>query len=592
MASPTLKEAKDRAIAEAGDDVALIGTLRSATTVEEIEVVLKNFGYSESNIDKVVTGTTTTTQPRTSSSFPTREENIAKEEARLAEIAASEGSAPVEDTGGPPTTTPGIDPHTGAVVSSVSSDIFAVNATTAIPEILNRIAEHEKEFDLTGSDWNELRDADTEAEAIETLDRILIAKGIDNDAYASYQSEFGVEAKHEFLLVGGDRATENALRNGGYEGDFMDNHDVFVKSREDGGFGYKVQIDVDNNLYYIDPAGEVHNTDRERVGQWKEISQSIDFMGAVDDRAPIGIGTGAYGTSAEGLLNVNAVGGHPLISLRDWYDLYGDNLEDVVTGKDWSDVLFEATGMTKEEYSSSQRDYYGSRGSGIDQLTTTLHYQYLAGDDLNMMIDMAMEDFTQIQLNFESLNIGYKAKKYGRFDTHLVQLVNRTMQQANWDKEGDPEGFEEIMGEFMNDPSYASNLRQGRSGGGTSRVWRPPAYLEPDYAEISQAVKLTFEQKMGRSASDAEIAMLAVKMKTDHRAEFDASTEAQKLQFFGSGGKDAGTVQDVSYAARFQEDFASRYSDELGTIDKVEQSRNITQNALGSILSADRAIGY
>jgi len=48
----------------------------------------------------------------------------------------------------------------------------------------------------------------------------------------------------------------------------------------------------------------------------------------------------------------------------------------------------------------------------------------------------------------------------------------------------------------------------------------------------------------------------------------------------------------VNYAARFQEDFESKYTDELGTIDRVGMQQNMVSLGLGSILSADRAIGY
>ena len=105
-------------------------------------------------------------------------------------------------------------------------------------------------------------------------------------------------------------------------------------------------------------------------------------------------------------------------------------------------------------------------------------------------------------------------------------------------------------------------------------------------------MKVTFEQKLGRKPSDSEVTLLSKKMGADHRSEFDAQSLAQRMQFFGSGGTDAGTVQDVNYAARFQEEFESKYSNELGTLDKIDMSRNITQNALGSILQADRAAGY
>ena len=481
--------------------------------------------------------------------------------------------------------------YANSMIAEEASALQAIgDATSAVTDILGRIHGDDNQYDLSRDEWEELRAADTEAEAIEILDEILSVKGVDAEVYAMYEEQFGEEAEHEFLLSTGENATEAALRARGFEGEVAKDHDVLVT---DG--GYRVQVDADDNIFYITQDNEVLDINNDRVGTWKDITQEIDFMGAVDDRRPIGIREGEYGTADEGLMNVNVVAGHQSVSLLDWYRLYGDNIEDAVTGQDWSDVLFKATGMTAQEFSQAESAYYGSRGSGVTtELETSLRYQYLAGDDINNLIDMPVEDFTQIQLNYEAMDIGYSAAKYGRFDAHLVQLVNTTMTYANRDKEGDPNGFEEMMTDFAADNAYAQGILRpgGSSSGGVSRIWRPPAYLEPDYAEISQAVKLTFEQKMGRAPTNAEISMLSTKMKVDHRAEFDASTQAQKLQFFGEGGADAGTVQDVSYAARFQEDFESKYSDELGTIDRIGMSRNMTQSALGSILSADRAIGY
>ena len=73
--------------------------------------------------------------------------------------------------------------------------------------------------------------------------------------------------------------------------------------------GWRIQIDADDNLFYIDPQTnrvlDINNDDR---GEWSPITGEIEFLTHTDARAPIGIGTGAFGTAAEGVLNTNAVG--------------------------------------------------------------------------------------------------------------------------------------------------------------------------------------------------------------------------------------------------------------------------------------------
>jgi hypothetical protein len=251
---------------------------------------------------------------------------------------------------------------------------------------------------------------------------------------------------------------------------------------------------------------------------------------------------------------------------------------------------------TSKEYLGATRSTYTVSTS---QYRVPGHFQYLEGDQINQFIDMPTEDFANWQQEFADAGI-YKIGKLGSFDPKFVNIVNTVMNSANHNYEFDPNGMREAWADMKNNDQMLINygLKRapatggGYSGGGTTRVWRPPAYLAPDYAELSQAVKLTFEQKLGRKASDAEIALLSTKMKADHRSEFDAQAAAQKMQFFASGGDSAGTVQDVNYAARFQEDFEDKYVNELATNDKIELSRNITQQALGSVLAADRAIGY
>jgi len=442
--------------------------------------------------------------------------------------------------------------------------------------------------------------ADSLEEAIANIYEAMGEKGASSEQYDFVGNLLGDEAVLGAIAgktLEGAAAKEEALRSRfGYTGELSEAHEWMIEH------DFMVQFDIDNNIYYIEPGTLlVQDVTGKAVGKLNPMTQNIDFLQYIDARAPIGIETGAYGTAQEGAMSVNIVAGRTQVSLTEWFKLYGNDMIDAVTGKDYEQVLIDALGiqgmlnyrtnLARQAMSRVDFDVDVAQEAALGDFTVGLHYQYLAGENINKFIDMPLEEFTEWQKKYEAMGIGYTAKKYGRFDQHFLEIVSKTMVQANLDKEGDPKGFENIMDEMMGDASYASNLG-GPRGGGTSRVWRPPAYLAPDYAEISQAVKATFEQRLGRAPSDAEIVLLSKKMGADHRGEFDAQVQAQKLQFFGAGGTDAGTVQDVNYAARFQEDFASKYEDQLATLDKIDQSRSLTQNALGSILSADRAAGY
>jgi len=385
-----------------------------------------------------------------------------------------------------------------------------------------------------------------------------------------------------------------------YDGEFLDNHDELIE------LGWGVSF-ADGEIYYIEPqTRRAMNLEREDVGVYEDLYSRIDFLDHdPDPRKPIGMGTGTFAPEGTG---INTVAGKPTVSLKEWHELYGDDLfggpegfEDAVTRKTFEDILREDLNVGSHLIGVLQNSMIPIAAliSSYTTYEVPLHYQYLEGMATNMLIDQSAEDTAALQKRYSDLGV-YKIGTLGLIDPLLIGAVNTTMAAANHNHPGDPEGFNPALSDFEASQEYTYNWFGNRprasggggGGGGVSRVWRPPAYLAPDYAELSQAVKATFEQKLGRAPSDAEIKMLSVKMGADHRGEFDAQSAAQKLQFFASGGTSAGTVQDVNYASRFQEDFGDKYKDELGTLDKVEMSRGISQAALGSILTADRAIGY
>ncbi len=380
-----------------------------------------------------------------------------------------------------------------------------------------------------------------------------------------------------------------ALREQGITAQLSERHDELIGD----GWGVYINEESDGTLevLYVDPDGDRRTIDRagQDVGRYDSGTGKIEGFIQLDTRAPIGMQTGQFIPEGD---RINVVAGRADAELQEFFDLYGWEYTDVVNDMDFEAVLRENVGVSQGLINLFKRGIFPlmEEFEGVD-LDIDLHYQYLAGENVNMFIDMPNEDFAGYQRKFEQMGV-YKAPEYGKFDPNLIRVINSTMAYANHNYEASPVGFDQAIGDMLNNKALASAWLGGSSGGGTSRVWRPPAYLSPDYAELSQAVKLTFEQKLGRAPSGAEITLLSDKMKADHRGEFDAQVEAQRLQFFGSGAPDAGTVQDVNYAARFQEDFEGKYSDELGTLDRGDMQRDIMQNALGSVLSADRAIGY
>jgi hypothetical protein len=630
MVTPTeLRQIKDQVIS-IHTDTRIQGRVNTARSVEEIETILVEFDIPTADIETVITLPTVREAKDIALENVTNEEDRAKIESaktsdEVAQVlddadeaqsggwlddvlgilrSAAEGRISTNITGlreeynvpeGQPEYDTGFWGRADQVAEmSARAQQMAATAPQSVQDFVDETLDNEG----IGLKREEIEAAYVAVDVEEAMDIIydtLYATNASTEQFEAademYKDRYHVTSRGKTLT--GNATTKEALRTRiGYEGEFAENHDYLIENN------WLIQVDADENIFYINPADrEVLDVNSDRVGQWDYISGEISFLDRTDARRPIGMGIGTYGTAATGADSINVPAGLQSIPLQEWMDEYGFGIqyEDLVTGMDWEDVFIQELGA--QGFRNWKQGMVGwmTRGAGpkpdITEVETAIHYQYLEGSDVNRFIDMSIEEMTEQQQAYESMDIGYKAKKYGRFDQHFIELNNMVMTQANQDYTGHRDGFEKVMADMLEDPSYASNLKRSR-GGGTSRVWRPPAYLAPDYAELSQAVKVTFAQKLGREPSDAEITLLSKKMQADHRAEFDSQLEAQKMQFYGSGGGDAGTVQDVNYAARFQEDFELRHEAELGTLDKIEQSRSITQSALGSILQADRAAGY
>lgn len=149
----------------------------------------------------------------------------------------------------------------------------------------------------------------------------------------------------------------------------------------------------------------------------------------------------------------------------------------------------------------------------------------------------------------------------------------------------------------MTDELLSQIYGSGRSG--SRQPFVAPAYLKPDNASLSQAVKTMVRGRLNREPSDREMANLVAQMYGDYRAEYDASVQAMRSEYdaqtraLESGeAQSAGTVQNVDPTARFREAFERTFANEIAlnedSDDFIERSARM-QTAMGRL---DAAIGF
>jgi hypothetical protein len=104
-----------------------------------------------------------------------------------------------------------------------------------------------------------------------------------------------------------------------------------------------------------------------------------------------------------------------------------------------------------------------------------------------------------------------------------------------------------------------------------------PAYVEPDYATLTQAVKQEFGRQLGRRPQEWEIGILADELAADARRAYQATVSKLRAEHDAGNraiaeGVDtsAGTVQGVDPEARFREKFEERYLPEIERQERVE----------------------
>ncbi len=119
-------------------------------------------------------------------------------------------------------------------------------------------------------------------------------------------------------------------------------------------------------------------------------------------------------------------------------------------------------------------------------------------------------------------------------------------------------------------PSEAAKRRAKGRAGADRRPFVAPAFLKPDMATLTQSVKQSIRQRLGREPTGTEMGELVETLGVDFRAEFGAQVAALRSEFDATTRaidtdepQAAGTVQSVNPAARFAEHFDQRFAGEI-----------------------------
>ncbi len=142
-----------------------------------------------------------------------------------------------------------------------------------------------------------------------------------------------------------------------------------------------------------------------------------------------------------------------------------------------------------------------------------------------------------------------------------------------------------------------------------------PAYIPPDYAELSTNVRQYAEQQLGRDMEDWEVVALADQMAAQHRSGYDQHLSNSRRQHeveqqarvqqaergvraqFGEEVGPPGEFAvgegkpEVDPISRFKEEFRKRYKPELDVERREEEGEVNRQALLASITGIDRTIG-
>lgn len=139
-------------------------------------------------------------------------------------------------------------------------------------------------------------------------------------------------------------------------------------------------------------------------------------------------------------------------------------------------------------------------------------------------------------------------------------------------------------------------VRAGGLSGSSSSAeeFEPRPYLQPDYATLSQKVKQTFRESLGRDPDTYEMQQLAGELTGFFELEHEAATEFEEIQHeqqVAPGVQGGGTVGQVDPMSRFQELFESKYKHELDFVEDkaaAQTSRQVVEAGASTLSQMSR----
>lgn len=218
---------------------------------------------------------------------------------------------------------------------------------------------------------------------------------------------------------------------------------------------------------------------------------------------------------------------------------------------------------------------------------------YRTSDPNKEMMNMTGNDLIQFQqdaidaglIDPENSTSGYF--RFGQLDGQTFGAMETAMAQANVN--GENQTWQDALdGMIVNREAYMEKFGDGSEAPAT---WTPPrAYFAPDYASISQTVKATFGQQLGREPNGWEMELLADQFRSDHRAQYDAEMAGSRAAFEANGrAQESGIIetpadqQAIDPVARMQESFDTTFSDELDAKSRWADVKSKSRNLFGSL---------
>lgn len=188
---------------------------------------------------------------------------------------------------------------------------------------------------------------------------------------------------------------------------------------------------------------------------------------------------------------------------------------------------------------------------------------YYEGEEFDILRGLTTEDRVRLQQQLVAVGLA-SGVVYGEIDggpsSGTVGAMRSLLAMAN--RAG--EEWTATLGRIATNPAMQEDAKE----------FDPTPHIKPDYATISQKIKQTFREALGRDPDKYEMQQLAGELTGFYELEQEAATEFETLQFEASqtpGSQPVEAVQQVDPMSRFTEMFESKYANELDFVqDKAE----------------------